>query len=613
MAAAGEAAWARLAAQVVVVTVSGPDPKRRKAAATASAAAKNGATTLSCSGFLLPGAGDGNESGDNGVVVAALTAVFPFLTAASKAALAASSSAGALELVPGAQIECAVEGAAAPRRARLAAAPPVPGARAALAALLAAPSAARWELGWGEPGGDAAAALVAASHVAILVFDAPPPPGAAAAWRPPPLALAPAAAPGAALACGGAPFAAAGALPFRAYVARGASAGAGPPPLLLADAAALPGMEGGPVVDAAGDLVGFLAPPLRAPGAQAALALVLRAAPVLAAARAGGAVDGFDALAANALSDDALRLPKGALRAALRTVVAVEAGGGWASGVLVTARGHALTNAHAVASLAPGARLRALVAGRWAPAELLHVFGGALDLAVLQILPSPAGTGGSNSAPPSPIELAAADAAPGAAVAVAGFPLWRPAPGGAPPAPLLSAGHVARVVARAGDGGAASTAGAAMLLTTGAVHAGASGGAVLCPATGALLGLVTSNARWSGAGGGGGGSAGGSAGGGGGGAGSLGDSLSPPRRLYPRLNFSLPAGALRPVVAALEAAARGGGKVDWAAAGAAAGAGLETAWALRGLAAEGPGGAPGAPRAPPALAALLEDRRRARL
>jgi S1-C subfamily serine protease len=605
MAAAGEAAWARLAAQVVAVTVAGPDPKRRKAAATASASSKDGETALSCSGCLLPGGRNdsgGGKGGGDSVVVAALTAVYPFLTAASKAALAALSSAGAaaaaaappLELVPGARIECAVEGAAAPRRARLAAATPVPGARATLAALLAAPSAARWELGWGEEGGDAAAALIAASHVAVLVFDAPPPAGTTAAWRPPPLPIAPAAAaaPGAALACGGAPFAAAAALPFRAYVARGAAAGAVPPPLLLADAAALPGMEGGPVVDAAGDLVGFLAPPLRAPGAQAALALVLRAAPVLAAA--GGAVGGFDALAANAPSADAPRLPKGALRAALRAVVAVEAGGGWASGVLVSRRGHALTNAHAVAGLAPGARVRALVAGRWAPAELLHAFGGALDLAVLQILPSPASSD-ANSAPPAPIELAAADAAPGAAVAVAGFPLWRPAPGGAPPAPLISAGHVARVVARSGAAGDA--AGAAMLLTTAAVHAGASGGAVLCPTSGALLGLVTSNARWSG----------------GGGAGSLGDAAQPSRRLYPRLNFSLPASAMRPVVAALEAAARGSGKVDWAAAGAAAGVGLEGAWALRGLAAEGPGGAPAAPRAPPALAALLEDRRRARL
>ena len=70
-----------------------------------------------------------------------------------------------------------------------------------------------------------------------------------------------------------------------------------------------------------------------------------------------------------------------------------------------------------------------------------------------------------------------------------------------------------------------------MYQTTASVHSGASGGAVVCPQDGTLLGLVTSNARL-GAGG----------------------------RVIPNLNFSIPVELLDRVLAI--AAAKGVG--DWA-------------------------------------------------
>ena len=69
-----------------------------------------------------------------------------------------------------------------------------------------------------------------------------------------------------------------------------------------------------------------------------------------------------------------------------------------------------------------------------------------------------------------------------------------------------------------------------MYQTTASVHSGASGGAVVCPEDGTLLGLVTSNARL-GAGG----------------------------RVIPNLNFSIPVELLDPVLAT--AAAKG--TRDW--------------------------------------------------
>jgi S1-C subfamily serine protease len=124
-----------------------------------------------------------------------------------------------------------------------------------------------------------------------------------------------------------------------------------------------------------------------------------------------------------------------------------------------------------------------------------------------------------------------------------------------------------------------------MLVTSAAVHAGGSGGGVFDSGTGALLGLVTSNAKRSPSAG------------------------SARAVLYPHLNFSVPAARLAPAVGALLA----GGAVDWAAVEAVCGGeGLQDVWALHGAVQPGDGGRPPAaaaagPRLPRGLEALLQQ------
>lgn len=122
---------------------------------------------------------------------------------------------------------------------------------------------------------------------------------------------------------------------------------------------------------------------------------------------------------------------------------------------------------------------------------------------------------------------------------------------------------------------------AAMVMTTAAVHSGASGGAVLLP-DGRLGALATSNTKQASSG-----------------------------AIMPRLNFSIPASLLRPVFE-LANSARGdsAAAADWAALEPAPAA-LQQAWMLG----HPPAGErdAGGPRAPAGLTALLDSRARPRL
>ncbi|KAL4854568.1 Glyoxysomal processing protease [Chlorella vulgaris] len=272
-----------------------------------------------------------------------------------------------------------------------------------------------------------------------------------------------------------------------------------------------------------------------------------------------------------------------ALHDAVQGVVAVAVGGAWASGVLVSSAGHILTNAHLLPApaeaprtpqgpatadqlqqqpaaavqqaaplrvLLPGGAAAAVAAGGqatqpiWAAADLLYLFRGPLDLAVLQLQPqwrsqphtsSPASPA-SQGCPWPHLELSEEAPQPGQAVCVAGFPAFNPQASPLSSA-ILTAGNLAKVVHLHGNGTRP-----AMLLTTAAVHSGASGGAVLDGATGKLLGLVTSNAKHTP-----------SRGGSGGAVAAAG--TPPPPTVLPHLNFSIPAAQLRPVIQAAQAAA----------------------------------------------------------
>ena len=216
--------------------------------------------------------------------------------------------------------------------------------------------------------------------------------------------------------------------------------------------------------------------------------------------------------------------PAPALRHATAGVVLVRVAGSWATGVAVTER-FVVTNAHVLpaastsnngsgsgsggggggVAAAPTVWVR-LPGGAWAPASVVRAFTGCLDLAVLR-LAVPA-TGG---APPplQPLELASDDSScgigattppAGADVFVVGHGLFGPRCG---LAPSVTRGSLARAVrlpgskraAAAGGGAGGSLSGrASMLIVTAAVHAGASGGA-LVDARGRLAGVVTSNTR----------------------------------------------------------------------------------------------------------------------
>jgi hypothetical protein len=110
---------------------------------------------------------------------------------------------------------------------------------------------------------------------------------------------------------------------------------------------------------------------------------------------------------------------------------------------------------------------------------VVHAFAPPLDLAVLQI------DRGSSSNLPSPVRFSPKiDIKKGERVLVAGFPLWRPHQSDRP---LVTSGTAALVAPM-------PPLAPAVVVTTAAVHAGASGGPVL-DQSGTLVGLVTSNTR----------------------------------------------------------------------------------------------------------------------
>ena len=137
----------------------------------------------------------------------------------------------------------------------------------------------------------------------------------------------------------------------------------------------------------------------------------------------------------------------------------------WASGVIVSQAGHILTNAHlfspgtASAIIHFHGSFHGSCPGRHA--EVLHIFTGSLDVAVLKLR-------GKVPQAASPGTLSGSPATPGQAVAVLGYPLLRPGLGAGV---LASRGHVAQVLSRQGSG-AADGQRQAVLVCTAAVHPG---------------------------------------------------------------------------------------------------------------------------------------------
>lgn len=467
--------------------------------------------------------------------------------------------------------------------------------RSILRTLLAAPSATRWSLGWGGHSSSNTelpleTQLDLGSHVVVLkLFPTEDKTKSSTAMLEMNFAIDNFSSLqlGARVTAHGCPFGALVSMKFHSFMISGAISALlekqqqeeSPPSsgysvVALSDLKLLPGMEGGAVrLDNSNNTVGIIGPPLRAPEAHAELSIVISAATVL------------DAVLQNLFGKQTSNKPYpkpsipnnfsytntnygtrisrsngstatmrtkqegGLFTEALKAVVVIEAGNGWASGVLVSTHGHILTNAHALPLISDSnstlrnlpVSVRVLVDGQWLTAEVIHVFSTPIDLAVLKIksksdnqviLPAPAVLLGESY-----------KLKPGSSVAVAGYPLWRPS---ANTGPLVTMGTAA-LMAPAGHADAP-----AVILTTADVHAGASGGAVLDVETGYLVGLVTSNTR-------------------------LGrpqhpswasprqpsrDSKNQPVLLFPHLNYCLGSAALTPVIQLLTAA-DGSLQLDW--------------------------------------------------
>eukprot|EP00884_Botryococcus_braunii_P016592 jgi/Botrbrau1/3616/Bobra.0204s0012.2 len=195
-----------------------------------------------------------------------------------------------------------------------------------------------------------------------------------------------------------------------------------------------------------------------------------------------------------------------AVSATRSSVVAVmAANGSWATGVVMSSDGLILTNAHLVhprgAAGAPtpsnaedrgGAANRSMPLVRvqlpaggaaqplWVAGQVVYIFMGPLDLAVVQLLKQP-------PADVLPIVLEAEEPREGQLVGVVGYPLFNPSQG---LGPWVTSGSIVRLVRETRQ----ATSAPVMLLTSAAVHAGASGAAVV-DVDGKMVGLVTSNAR----------------------------------------------------------------------------------------------------------------------
>ena len=292
--------------------------------------------------------------------------------------------------------------------------------------------------------------------------------------------------------------------------------------MLLVDMRALPGMEGAPICDDDGALLGVLAPPLRLRDGSAEIPLAVRSGSLIGmlAAVLGPLLDVNSSDDANAafelppnysdLATGSAILPVTApvVEAACAAIVLCQhSSGAWASGICIGG-GCVLTVSHLfptpprAASTFSGDVRRAhsdtqlpsvsvrFVDGSWSTARAIYVAGwplgggtnqdaddgmAPLDVAVL-ILQKPAPVAARELAPRTD-EVCA-----GMPVAVIGHPLFGPS---LSLSPCVSIGVVSRTIPVDGV--------PAMLQTSAAVHAGSSGGAVV-DSSGNLVALITSNA-----------------------------------------------------------------------------------------------------------------------
>ncbi|CAK9238521.1 unnamed protein product [Sphagnum troendelagicum] len=405
---------ARLAA--VMVRVHGPDPKGRKMRQHAFFHAESGDTTLSASGFLVPCNIDiekaGNLSSDSGrhnetatssessvVVITCASIVEPFLAPRSQEEfpkLIRGTEVDVLVEVPDGEDFCSSgEHSVCWLPAQLLTVVDVPAARAALQDLLDVHGGSAkgvWEVGWAlAPVEDNAQQLhtgvsrlgmaaTTATRIAVLSVGSQ---GGNNSMQARYLMAEPRKR-GDSLIAVGSPFGALSPLHFQNSMSVGIVSNLWPPTrhpasLLMADLRCLPGMEGGPVFDEHGVLVGMLTRPLRQRGGAAEVQLVMTTTVLMPVLQRIGinvwaplvgwsqypschspevtlqSADSTLLQAQSCHTDNiqshrsfqTMRYIPSAVEQAVTSVVLITIGdGAWASGIILNKTGLILTNAH---------------------------------------------------------------------------------------------------------------------------------------------------------------------------------------------------------------------------------------------------------------------------
>ncbi|CAK9237480.1 unnamed protein product [Sphagnum troendelagicum] len=390
---------ARLAA--VMVRVHGPDPKGRKMRQHAFFHAESGDTTLSASGFLVPCNIDiekaGNLSSDSGrhnetatssessvVVITCASIVEPFLAPRSQEEfpkLIRGTEVDVLVEVPDGEDFCSSgEHSVCWLPAQLLTVVDVPAARAALQDLLDVHGGSAkgvWEVGWALAPVEDNAQQLHSLLTAEVLTDTQIQMQARYLMAEPRKR-------GDSLIAVGSPFGALSPLHFQNSMSVGIVSNLWPPTrhpasLLMADLRCLPGMEGGPVFDEHGVLVGMLTRPLRQRGGAAEVQLVMTTTVLMPVLQRIGinvwaplvgwsqypschspevtlqSADSTLLQAQSCHTDNfqshqsfqTMRYIPSAVEQAVTSVVLITIGdGAWASGIILNKTGLILTNAH---------------------------------------------------------------------------------------------------------------------------------------------------------------------------------------------------------------------------------------------------------------------------
>ncbi|CAE5958715.1 unnamed protein product [Arabidopsis arenosa] len=377
----------------VLVKVEGPDPKGLKMRKHAFHQYHSGNATLSASGILFPRnilTGEAVakvlfEAGqDMALVLTVASVVEPFLTLGHRTS--SSISQDPVKLIPGARIEIMVEGQLKSGKeapfwvpAQLLSLVDVPVSSAALQSLIEASSGSKdsgWDVGWSlvsAANGSQPSTKIEHYSKPLMQLDEPlnanfmSKSATRMALLGVPLSLlgqpnmnfASSSSKGDTLVALGSPFGILSPVNFFNSVSTGSIANCYPSgslkkSLMIADVRCLPGMEGAPVFDKNGHLIGILIRPLRQKNSGVEIQLVVPWGAITTACRhllleepsEAGKASQWGSEALNVKSDTSIPAQV-AIEKAMESVCLITVNDGvWASGIILNEHGLILTNAH---------------------------------------------------------------------------------------------------------------------------------------------------------------------------------------------------------------------------------------------------------------------------